>query len=123
MKIYFSGFECAVCRSVFTNFTDFEMHETECVIQPSAIDENLKHESTVDRSMATTSALTMTNPTIAPAGVGVVASSVNVKNEVIINNEEHLLSIDGHAMRNNYAPLKYNVSQLDTHEIIIETSR
>lgn len=99
------------------------MHETECVIQPSAIDEGLKQESIGERNMATTSTLTMTNPIVETAGIGVGTTSGIVKNEVIVNNDEHLLTMDGHSMANTYAPLKYNVSQLDTHEIIIETSR
>lgn len=94
------------------------MHETECVIQPPV---GNQQESIVDANVNTTTA------TVALTTSGVEAatpSSGLVKNEVIVNNdEEHLITIDGHTMGATYAPLKYNVSQLDTHEIIIETSR
>lgn len=37
--------------------------------------------------------------------------------------EDHILPIETGANLGAYAPLKFSVSQLDTHEIIIETSR
>lgn len=50
----------------------------------------------------------------------------HVTHEVVVQDieeqvEEHVItSIED---QNQFAPLKYSVSQLDTHEIIIETSR
>ncbi|KAI9583298.1 zinc finger protein 2 homolog [Glossina fuscipes] len=85
------GFECAVCRSVFNNFTEFEMHENGCNSQNiDDIDgEHVTHEVVVQ----------------------------DIEEQV----EEHVItSIEE---QNQFAPLKYSVSQLDTHEIIIETSR
>lgn len=37
--------------------------------------------------------------------------------------DDHMLPIETGASLGTYAPLKFSVSQLDTHEIIIETSR
>ncbi|XP_075168383.1 uncharacterized protein LOC142240575 [Haematobia irritans] len=88
------GFECAVCRSVFNNFTDFEMHESEC-------NEN--------------------------AGIEQKYNPDQMHEEVIVeetdNVEDHILPIETGASLGAYAPLKFSVSHLDTHEIIIETSR
>ncbi|XP_023296651.1 gastrula zinc finger protein XlCGF7.1 [Lucilia cuprina] len=94
------GFECAVCRSIFNNFTDFEMHESECNDNAQAAmeqkynpDEQL-HEVVVE--------------------------------EVEDHVEEQIITPDGVVAGSHfgtYAPLKFSVSQLDTHEIIIETSR
>ncbi|KAM7344074.1 uncharacterized protein ACRADG_010902 [Cochliomyia hominivorax] len=94
------GFECAVCRLIFNNFTDFEMHESECndnaqaaIEQKFNPDEQL-HEVVVE--------------------------------EVEDHVEEQIIAHDGVVNGGHfgsYAPLKFSVSQLDTHEIIIETSR
>ncbi|XP_005177076.1 zinc finger protein 239 [Musca domestica] len=90
------GFECAVCRSVFNNFTDFEMHEGEC---------NENAQSALEQKF---------NP--------------DQIHEVIVEEtsehvDDHMLPIETGASLGTYAPLKFSVSQLDTHEIIIETSR
>ncbi|XP_069965139.1 zinc finger protein 569 [Bactrocera oleae] len=65
------AFECAICRSIYDNFADFEMHESACTgaVQPKV--ETLDTNTSVDM----------------------------------------------------YSPMKFEVAHLDTHEIIIETTR
>lgn len=65
------AFECAICRSIYDNFADFEMHESSCTgtVQPKV--EALDTNTSVDM----------------------------------------------------YSPMKFEVAHLDTHEIIIETTR
>ena len=98
--LYKSGFECAVCRSVFNNFTDFEMHESECNDNAQSLEQKYNPEQQLHEV---------------------------VVEEVEDHAEEHVITHEGNPVTGghfgSYAPLKFSVSQLDTHEIIIETSR
>lgn len=92
------GFECAVCRSVFNNFTDFEMHESECNDNAQAA---MEQKYNPDQPL----------------------HEVVVEEVDGTHGDEHVIPHESGGHFGNFAPLKFSVSQLDTHEIIIETSR
>lgn len=79
--MYYSAFECAVCRCIFSNFTEFELHENDC------------NTGTNDAQ----------------------ATSHTEGNELIL---EHITSTHPDDV---FVTMKFE-SQLDTQEIIVETS-